>query len=692
MNLDKYRDFVRARGFADYRNFVIADFRKEYSEKKYNFSHRSCKIFEYMCRAEVPIVITGEKITFTRSTKNVPYYFDDKSNKSEFKDKNVKIYDVVHNITPNYDILLKYGLKNRLEFCKNQLNNIEDSNKKSFYKDVICCINAFLGLVRKYEIASREAGNSDVSEILKRVPIGPASSFREALQAIRLVTAAFYLCDNYQIGFGRFDRYMWPYYKNDLNKGVINREQAYELLKEFFISINKDTDLYRGVQQGDNGQSLMLGGCDETGASSVNDLTYLVLEVARDLRLIDPKINLRIDRNTPIELLDLGGELTRVGLGFPQYSNDEVVIPALVNKGYSLEDARNYTVAACWEFIIPGKGMDVVNLGAVSFPAAVEKVLTSYVDKGVVFELDDIFKLVKVDVKKQIQNILKERKMKILPSPFMSIFMDGALESGIDASVSAKYHNIGIHGAGISDAVDSICVAFELLRRNGINDLVEIIAAKRNNFNGYDFIKTKVESINEKCGNNTELSNSVMMKLFETFAEAAEELSTDHVKIRPGSGSAQFYVWLTKKVNNFTVEPIVGASINGRKAGEALSSSLAPSSNVKVNGLLSVINAFSHINYSRIMNGGPITIELSPTVFNAENGIRKLSNIIQYFVKLRNQQLQINVLNIDELEDAVKHPELHRNLIVRVWGWSGYFCELSPEYQKQILARHRYQI
>ena len=640
----------------------------------------------------MPIVITGEKITFTRSTKNVPYYFDDKSNKSEFKDKNVKIYDVVHNITPNYDVLLKYGLKNRLEFCKNQLNNIEDSNKKSFYKDVICCINAFLGLVRKYEIASREAGNIDVSEILKRVPIGPASSFREALQAIRLVTAAFYLCDNYQIGFGRFDRYMWPYYKNDLNKGVINREQAYELLKEFFISINKDTDLYRGVQQGDNGQSLMLGGCDETGASSVNDLTYLVLEVARDLRLIDPKINLRIDRNTPIELLDLGGELTRVGLGFPQYSNDEVVIPALVNKGYSLEDARNYTVAACWEFIIPGKGMDVVNLGAVSFPAAVEKVLTSYVDKGVVFELDDIFKLVKVDVKKQIQNILKERKMKILPSPFMSIFMDGALESGIDASVSAKYHNIGIHGAGISDAVDSICVAFELLRRNGINDLVEIIAAKRNNFNGYDFIKTKVESINEKCGNNTELSNSVMMKLFETFAEAAEELSTDHVKIRPGSGSAQFYVWLTKKVNNFTVEPIVGASINGRKAGEALSSSLAPSSNVKVNGLLSVINAFSHINYSRIMNGGPITIELSPTVFNAENGIRKLSNIIQYFVKLRNQQLQINVLNIDELEDAVKHPELHRNLIVRVWGWSGYFCELSPEYQKQILARHRYQI
>ncbi len=129
------------------------------------------------------------------------------------------------------------------------------------------------------------------------------------------------------------------------------------------------------MQQGDNGQSLMLGGVRPDGGDGVNELTRIALRAARWTNLIDPKINLRITPDTDLSLLSLASELTRKGLGFPQYSNDDVVIPALVAHGYRLEDARNYTVAACWEFIIPGDGMEVVNIGAVSFPAAVDRAI-----------------------------------------------------------------------------------------------------------------------------------------------------------------------------------------------------------------------------------------------------------------------------------------------------------------------------
>lgn len=169
------------------------------------------------------------------------------------------------------------------------------------------------------------------------------------------------MADNYQFGFGRIDQYLYPFYEKDLKTGRLTRETAAELLAEFFISLNKDTDLYRGVQQGDNGQSLMLGGSKpEDGSSAVNDLTYLIMEVSKELKLIDPKINLRIDSHTPDDLLELGCELTKCGLGFPQYSNDEVVIPALVKK------------------VTPSKTPATIPLppaGNLSFPAKVSKLL-----------------------------------------------------------------------------------------------------------------------------------------------------------------------------------------------------------------------------------------------------------------------------------------------------------------------------
>ena len=224
----------------------------------------------------------------------------------------------------------------------------------------------------------------------------------------------------------------------------------------------------------------MLGGCKpEDGGSAVNDLTYLIMEVSKELKLIDPKINLRIDSHTPDDLLELGCELTKCGLGFPQYSNDEVVIPALVKKGYALKDARNYTVAACWEFIIPGKGIEIVNQGAVSMPYAVDDAFEKAMAARGSFRPKKFLALIRKSMEKQIKNILRKRDIRTLPSPFASIFFHGSIESRRDASECVPYRNVGIHGAGSANAADALAAIRLTFEEEGTNGLKKLLEAKR---------------------------------------------------------------------------------------------------------------------------------------------------------------------------------------------------------------------
>lgn len=194
----------------------------------------------------------------------------------------------------------------------------------------VIVIEAVANLAERYEAAAEAAGNHSVAESFRRVPLYGAKTLQEAMQSIRLMSALLYYAGCAHIGLGRMDQYLYPFYLRDLQRKTLTKEQARDLFAEFFISFNRDSDTYFGVQQGDNGQTVMLGGCDGEGNPAVNELTYLMMEVSKDLKLIDPKINLRIDRNTPDDLLKTACMLTECGLGFPQYSNDEVVIPALV--------------------------------------------------------------------------------------------------------------------------------------------------------------------------------------------------------------------------------------------------------------------------------------------------------------------------------------------------------------------------
>ncbi len=692
--LKELRDFSQARNFKQYRSFIGENYLKTLRKLKYDFTQRSAFILNKMCELEDPIVFKDEKISFIRTKINIPQYYDNKILKKFYGKSKGRLYEPFHNICPDYEILLTKGLDGlRNDAIQKYAGTKKHSKERIFLDSVISSIDGVLSFAHRYELAARAAGNELVADLFAKVPRFPAQSFHEALQSIRFISSMFNMADNYQFGFGRMDQYLYPLYKHNIENGILSKEQARELLEEFFISLNKDTDLYRGVQQGDNGQSVMLGGCKpEDGTSAVNELTYLIMEVSRDLKLIDPKINLRVDSTTPDDLLELGCELTRCGLGFPQYSNDDVVIPALLNKGYSLEDARNYTVAACWEFIIPGKGIEIVNQGAVSFPYAVDYAFEKSMKSFKKFNMSDFRKYIKESIKQQTKNILKKRDIVTLPSPFASAFFYGTIDKMQDASESAVYKNIGIHGAGSANGADALAAIKITFEESGVDGLKTLLYAKQQNFVGFEDLRCKLHDNMPKVGNADNRVDDELKFLYDTFADVADELSTEKTKIRAGSGSAMYYIWLADENIKWAFEPKVKATADGRYDKEPFSTSLAPSHGIKVDGVLSVLKSYSVIDYSRIMNGGPITIELSPSVFNSDEGIKKLAQLIKYFVKLGNQQLQLNVLDATVLEDAIAHPEKHRNLIVRVWGWSGYFTELAPEYQTHVLNRHKYQL
>jgi len=691
--LELMKKRVRAGEHRSLRRAVPIDVLAECEAENLSWPRRVARLVRRQCEAEQAVIAPDERIVFTRTLPAVPPIYNSEDWSRLTAGRTLHELGPVSNICADWSLLLSQGLLGRKQVALESRERLAGHPSAVEFLDcAIETIDSVIALADRYASRAQTMERDDLVEILENILAHPARTFHEALQSLRLCHAVVWLGGNYHVGLGRFDQYMWPYLQTDLVIGQLTIREAEDLLAEFFISLNKDSDLYPGVQQGDNGQTLTLGGVTPTGDSAVNELTYMVLRVAREVAMIDPKINLRISAQTDLDLLSLATELTRIGLGFPQYSNDDVVIPALVAHGYDLEDARDYVVAACWEFIIPGRGMEVVNTGAVSFPAAVDRALREGLAAKDNF--DHILDRVKIHVRKQVNSLADAYSCLLLPpAPYYSIFMRGCLEQGRDLSEGLKYNNFGIHGAGSSNAADALAAVQKFIFEEHSISSEELLSALDTNFIGSESLRRKLEEQGPKIGNNDPAADTLLVTLFDDLADVCEE----HPQtprggiLRPGTGSAMYYIWLARGHEGMR-EPVVGATADGRLQGEPFSANLAPSPGVRVRGPISTLQSFAKINYQRICNGGPVTVELSDSVFRDQESVRKTAMLVRTFAQLGCQQLQLNSLSLDTLLDAKAHPENHKNLIVRVWGWSGYFCELAPEYQDHIIARHLYEI
>ena len=624
-------------------------------------------LLKYMLDAERPMLFEDDRFGFNRTVQTTPC---------------AMVGETLHkhsmgNITVNYPYALSVGMDTLLFRVNEKLSKCDDAKKKEFYEAMKDAIELCLDFSDKYRDYAKEQGATELYEALCQVPHKGATSFYEACVFMKFIQFTLRCNRNEHITLGGFDKYMLPYFEADLKKGVSD-EELFETLEDFFVTLNIDSDTYFGVQQGDNGMSMVLGGRDVEGNDRYNKLSELCMKASMELCLIDPKINLRVDKNTPIERLEFATELTKKGLGFPQYCNDDIVIPGLIKLGYAPEDAHDYTVAACWEFIIPNKSYDIPNLEKVNFPRAIEKAVNQKLVNCESFE--DFMKAAKECVEEECHTVAhimlnKGRGM----SPYLSVFVDDCIERGLDASMGGSvYHNDGAHGVGIAPAADAIAAIKKAVFEDKKYTAEEIVAAINANFKGYSELRNYLIGC-PKMGNNDEYVDGFADILMDTFVSVFSQYKTRYGGIfRAGTGSAMEYLSSAAKV---------GATADGRYAKSAFGSSFSPSPIAKLNGPLSCIQSFTRYDLSKIINGGPLTMEIHDNTFRNEDGIKKVAALVKAFIDLGGHQLQLNSINRETLLDAQAHPENHKNLIVRVWGWSGYFNELDVEYQNHIISR-----
>lgn len=658
---------VRTHAHRAHRQPPLPPMAEDFAHAGLTPAERMTRRFEALCAAETPVILDeSELIVFTRTVPNLPDIFTEEEWAEKKEHHFIHELGYISNLSPDYASVIAIGLDAVYE------NSDSEYTRRA--------IRALCALSDRYREYARSIGREDVAKVLDVVPHKGASTFREALQFLRILHFGIWAEGSYHNTLGRFDKYLYPYYRHDIDAGILTDDGAYELVCDFFLACNKDADLYVGVQQGDNGQSLVLGGIDENGCDVWSELSRICLRASERLCMIDPKINIRVNRNTPLSVYEDGSRLTAVGLGFPQYSNDDVVIPGLERLGYAHEDAVDYAVAACWEFIIPRVGADIANIGALNFPAVVDIAMHRSLKTAETFDafMEDVRRVITEECTRIMDEVDAKGGVWFTPHPLLNTLFGREIDKG------ATYNNFGIHGTGVAIAADSLAVIRDHVFGDGVIGREELISACDNDFAGQEALLSFVRNECPKMGQDNDAVDALAADLLHTFAASLEGRKNSRGGIwRAGTGSAMFYLWHTEAL---------GASPSGRRKGEPYGTNYSPALSTRSDGPISLIRSFTKPNLSEVINGGPLTLEFHASVFSDPDNLPKLARLVQFFVYSGGHQLQLNTVSKDILLDAQAHPENYPHLIVRIWGWSAYFVELDRPYQDHVIARQEYRL
>ena len=298
---------------------------------------------------------------------------------------------------------------------------------------------------------------------------------------------------------------------------------------------------------------------------------------------------------------------------------------------------------------------------------------------------DELYAAVEAKIKAECERITSAHdNLYIAPAPFLSMIMGGTIEKAKDISEGGISNNYGVHGTGLSTAADSLAAVKKYYFEEQSVSLEELMDALQNNFVGHEALQDKLRNEAPKMGLDNEEADAIGAALLESFAEGLRGHRNERGGIwRAGTGTAMYYIFHAKDLP---------ATPDGRSAGEVLPANFTPSMFLRQNGPLSVMRSFAKPNLENVVNGGPLTIELDDSIFRNDETVEKLAMLIRSYIRLGGHQLQLNTLDREKLLEAKAHPELHRNLIVRVWGWSGYFVELDECYQDHIIERIKYKL
>ncbi|HIH5003956.1 formate C-acetyltransferase [Klebsiella oxytoca] len=499
------------------------------------------------------------------------------------------------------------------------------------------------------------------------------------------------------ISLGRFDQYMLPYYQASLNRGQ-DPQFLQELLESLWVKCNdivllRSTSSARYFAGFPTGYTALLGGLTENGRSAVNILSFLSLDAYQNVRLPQPNLGVRVNELIDRPFLRKTAETIRLGTGIPQIFNDEVVIPAFLNRGVSLEDARDYSVVGCVELSIPGRTYGLHDIAMFNLLKVMEIVmLENESNPDITWDglINQIRDKIRYYIKLMVEgsNICDIGHRDWAPVPLLSSFIEDCVQHGQDITAGgARYNFSGVQGIGIANLSDSLHALKGMVFEQKRLSFAELIAVLKANFQTPEGEKIRARLINrfEKYGNDIDEVDNISADLLRFYCKEVEQYQNPRGgQFTPGSYTVSAHVPLGS---------VVGATPDGRLAGEQLADGgLSPMLGQDVQGPTAVLKSVSKLDNFLLSNGTLLNVKFTPATLAGDSGLNKLADFLQAFTRLRLQHIQFNVVNADTLREAQQRPQDFAGLVVRVAGYSAFFVELSQEIQDDIIRRTAHQL
>jgi len=638
----------------------------------------------------------------------------------------------LHHTIADYASSLKKGLKGLKEEIQTEVDKIDgsdipsnyDFDRKNVYRAMLIAADAIIiyanrcaelaeELAGKETDPRRKADFKEMARVCRRVPENSAECWWEAIQSWHLLHNAVQLCEGgVSHSAGRFDQYMYPYLKKDLEMGRITEKRAQELLECLFIKIRQRLYLfeYRGAKRIASmrtNDKITYSGVDSNGQDATNELSFMLLEAHAHAHLDDPVLSFRVHKNTPDDILKATLETLRLGTGIPHVINDEAIIPSLMGRGVSLKEARNYADIGCQENVTDPNtgGADTngrTNAGWFNLAKPVEFALYDGVDKlsgrqsgprtgdPRNFEsMDEFFNAVKKQLEFAVyvnciyNNVLDWTFTNWHPLPVLDLLHPGPRQKGIDyESGGCKYNWTGAIGVGLGTAADSLAAIEWLVYDKKEVTMDELLTALDNNWHGCEDIRRSCRRA-PKYGNDNDYADKWAVKLASAWMDEYEKHRTPKGGIFVGGFfSMTTYVFIGKET---------WATPDGRGKSEPLSDAMSASLGVDLEGPTSLHKSAAKIDTWRTTNGVAFNCKFTTAAVAGERELSRWADLIRTYVLLKGQTVQYTIVDNEALKKAQQQPEEYKDLIVRTGGYSAFFVELDKETQDSIIARTEYE-
>jgi len=544
-----------------------------------------------------------------------------------------------------------------------------------------------------------------MAEICRRVPAHAPQTFHEALQHYWFIHVGVITEVNPWDSFnpGRLDQHLFPFFETETESGTLTEESAKELLSSFWIKFNnhpaptkigvtaKESSTYTDFAL------INLGGVKENGADAVNDLTYVILDVIEEMRLLQPSSMIQVSKKNPDRFIKRTAKILKTGFGQPSIFNTDAIIQELLNQGKSLVDARNGGASGC---------VETGAFGTESY------ILTGYFNLAKIFEItlhngldpmtgkqpglktgdpesftsfDQLLEAFKkqvnyfADIKIKGSNIIDKIFAENVPVPFLSLLIDDCISNGTDYNAGgARYNTSYIQGVGLGSLTDMLTsIRFNVFDKKKVS-LMVLLEATATNFEGHDDLRNTLINKTPKYGNDNDYADEQAVTIFETFYDA--------VNGRPNTKGGHFRINMLPTTSHVYFGSVTGATPDGRLAKRPLSEGISPFQGADRKGPSAVIKSAAKIDHLRT-GGTLLNQKLTPALLKTEKGLDSMVQLIRSYFRMDGHHIQFNVVTAKTLRKAQKHPENYKDLIVRVAGYSDYFNDLGEDLQDEIIRR-----